>query len=135
MKIVLDTNVYIAAFLSNGLCAEVYQHCLKYHELILSDYILKEVQKNLIRKLDQSAADVSETLEILVEGATRVTPHVFDKPICRDSSDDPILGTALAGMAEYLVTGDDDLLSLKHYKHVRIVSPRDFWAKTMQSES
>jgi putative PIN family toxin of toxin-antitoxin system len=135
MKIVLDTNVYIAALLSRGLCAEVYQHCLEHQEIILSDYILKEIQKNLVRKLGQSAADTAEALEIMAEGATRVTPQTFDKPICRDSSDDPILGTAVAGMAQYIVTGDDDLLSLKHYKHIRIISPRDFWARVMNLES
>ncbi len=133
MKIVLDTNVYIAALVSQGLCAEVYQYCLQYHELVLSDYILREIQRNLVRKFGQSASDVSEALEILAEGALKVTPHPLDKPVSRDSFDDPILGTALAGKVDYLVSGDKDLLSLKHYGHIRIISPRDFWTKMMES--
>lgn len=134
MKIVLDTNVYIAALVSQGLCSEVYQYCLQYHELVLSDYILKEIQRNLVRKFGQSASDVSEALEILAEGALRVSPRPLDKPVSRDSFDDPILGTAIAGKADYLVSGDKDLLSLKYYGRIRIISPREFWTKMMGSE-
>jgi len=134
MKIVLDTNIYIAALVSKGLCAEVYQYCLQYHELVLSDYILEEIQRNLIRKFGQSASDVSEALEILTEGVLKVTPQPLDKPVSRDSLDDPILGTAIVGKADYLVSGDRDLLSLKQYGHIRIISPRDFWTKMMESE-
>jgi len=135
MRIVLDTNLYISAFVSQGLCAEIYLHCLEHHQLILSDYILKEVQRNLARKFGQSASDVSETLQILAEGSSKVTPQAFDKPVSRDPTDDPVIGTAVAGKAHYLVSGDQDLLLLKHYGHIQIVSPRVFWAKTMGFES
>lgn len=134
MKIVLDTNVYLAALVTPGLCAEVYQYCLQHHELVLSDYILREIQRNLARRFGQSASDISEALELLTAGALKVTPRPLEKPVSRDSSDDPILGTALAGQADYLVSEDKDLLSLKHYRRIRIISSRDFWTEMMQSE-
>ena len=135
MRIVLDTNVYISAFVSRGLCAEVYQHCLQHHQLVLSDYILKEIQRNLIHKFGQSPSDVSETLQILVEGSFQAVPQALDHPVSRDSSDDPVIGTAVAGKARYLVSGDPDLLLFKHYGHLQIVSPRKFWEEMMEFES
>ncbi|HTC22198.1 MAG TPA: putative toxin-antitoxin system toxin component, PIN family, partial [bacterium] len=85
--------------------------------------------------LGQSESDISEVLSILAEEATKVIPRKLDKPVCEDPSDDPILGTALAGMADFLVSGDKDLLSLKRYEQIRIVSPREYWAKIMESGS
>jgi len=46
--------------------------------------------------------------------------------ICRDPDDDSILACAMGTGANYLVAGDEDLLGLKTFKGVRIVTPRDF---------
>ena len=56
-----------------------------------------------------------------------VEPAVIDKPVCRDTSDDRIIGTALGGDADFIITGDKDLLVLKKYKGIKIVTPREFW--------
>jgi uncharacterized protein len=134
MKVVLDTNVLIAVFLNPGLCAEIYQYCLKHQELILSAYILGEFQRNLLHKLGQTGPDVAEALETLSGEAVQVTPLPLEKPLCKDPSDDPILGTAVAGRADYLVSGDKDLLALKKFGRIQIVSPRVFWAKVVAKE-
>ena len=47
-------------------------------------------------------------------------------PVCRDFKDDPILACAETSAAEYLVTGDKDLLLLEKYGNCVILSPRDF---------
>jgi predicted nucleic acid-binding protein len=46
--------------------------------------------------------------------------------VCRDKHDDIVLATALAGKADFIVTGDDDLLALKKFRGIRILSPRNF---------
>lgn len=48
--------------------------------------------------------------------------------ICRDSKDDAVIATAVAGNAAYLVTGDDDLLILDSVGGVRILEPAAFVA-------
>jgi predicted nucleic acid-binding protein len=48
--------------------------------------------------------------------------------ICRDKRDEDIIALAAGNNVRYLVTGDDDLLMLKRYEQIEIVSPRDFWA-------
>jgi len=118
MKIVLDTNVIIAAFASRGLCAELLEECLKNYEIILSEYILSEVIQKLITKICIPSRVAQEISNFLKEHATIVTPE-----------DLPIIGTALAGKAQFLITGDKELLKLKMYRTVEIISPRKFWEK------
>jgi predicted nucleic acid-binding protein len=55
-----------------------------------------------------------------------VDPVEAVRGICRDPDDDAILGCALAGEADYFVTGDADLLALKSFKETQILSPRNF---------
>jgi predicted nucleic acid-binding protein len=56
-----------------------------------------------------------------------VNPIDVAADVCRDPNDLPILGTAVAGNADYVVTGDQDLLMLKSYLGITIISPREFY--------
>lgn len=47
-------------------------------------------------------------------------------PVTRDPSDDQVIACAVAARAEYLVTGDDDMLVVAEYQGIRIISPRQF---------
>jgi predicted nucleic acid-binding protein len=109
MRIVLDTNVIVAAFAARGLCADVFEVCLENHTIIISEFILSEVEKTLTRKI----------------GLPKTT--AIDTSACRDKDDVKIIGTALKGKAKIIITGDEDLLILKKYKNTAIVTPREFW--------
>jgi uncharacterized protein len=52
-------------------------------------------------------------------------------PVCRDPDDDVVLATAVAADAEAIITGDEDLLVLKTYTRVRILTPRQFLESTL----
>lgn len=127
MKLVLDTNVIISAFATRGLCAEVFEVCLSEHTIILSEHILAEVANALIKKIHVPEIIQQNIVEYLKEIATIVVPEKFSKNISRDKNDDVIIGTAIAGKAKFLITGDADLLSLKSYQNIKIVTPREFW--------
>jgi hypothetical protein len=51
-----------------------------------------------------------------------------DIHVVRDEEDNKILASALEAGAEYLVTRDNDLLSLEEYEGVKVVNPTEFWA-------
>ncbi len=51
MKVVLDTNVLIAAFIARGACSVLFEHCVEHHELVASEFILDEVRQHLQDKL------------------------------------------------------------------------------------
>jgi putative PIN family toxin of toxin-antitoxin system len=128
MKIVLDTNVLIAAFISHGTCNELMEHCALNHEVVLSPFILDEFKRKLIRKFRFTTHEAEVAVNLLESRFEVVKPLELAKPICRDADDDQIIGTALAGNCEYIVTGDKDLLDLRRAKQIRMISPSDFWA-------
>lgn len=128
MRVVLDTNVIIAAFAARGLCAEVFEICLSDHTVILSEHIISETYEKLIKKIRLPENTAQSIIDYMRDTAEIVTPTVVEESVCRDKDDVKIIGTALKGKAKFIITGDDDLLVLKSYKGIRIVTPREFWS-------
>lgn len=125
MKLVLDTNVVIAALVADGLCRDLVRRRVRGHELCTSELLLKELSATLKRKFKVSATDVPWVHEYRCR-ATLVKPVPLAHPVCRDSDDDVVLATAVAAGAGFIVTGDDDLLALKQHAGIAILSPRQF---------
>jgi putative PIN family toxin of toxin-antitoxin system len=126
MKIVLDTNVLIAAFITRGVCNALLEHCVQQHTLVTSDYILSEFRRHLTGKFKYSVQEAAEAIRLLQSKMEVVIPDVLDVATCRDPADDTILGTATASKAVCIITGDKDLLVLKQFSAVDIVHPSDF---------
>lgn len=97
-------------------------------EIILSPYILDELQRVLPRlnhRLGWSTQEIRDFVDSLALLADLVDPIQTSEPALRDEADQPVLGTFLAAKANYLVTGDKDLLILS--TRYSIVTPADFW--------
>ncbi len=127
MRVVLDTNVIIAAFAARGLCAEIFEVCLAEDVVIISEHILTEVQNKLVEKIRLPKDTVQNIAKYLRDTAELFEPEKVDKAVCRDKDDIKVIGTALSGNAEFIITGDDDLLLLKEYKGVKMITPRQYW--------
>ena len=82
MKVVLDTNVIVAAFAARGLCAELFKVCLSKYEIILSEYILLEVSKNLTKKIKLPQAIVEEILHFLREPSWKKLSNMVRRRRC-----------------------------------------------------
>ena len=131
MKVVLDSSVLIAASISRaGVCAELMEEVLTHHELVLSEFILGEVTGKLTGKFSFPLKEVAAFRRFLAGTATVVEPSVIDSGARRDPDDIPILGTAVAGVAELLVTVDKDLLALGTFQGIDIIKPGEFWKRT-----
>lgn len=128
MKVVFDTNILIAAFLTEGLCSGLLIRARKHDfDLILSDDILREFKGILTKKFKISSSDISEITDIITEAASEILHKVSSTPrICRDPNDDMIIACAVDAAADYIVTGDEDLLTLKKFKKITILNPRSF---------
>ena len=129
MRVVLDTNVIVAAFATKGLCSDIFEICLLDHSIIISEYIFLEVKEKLIEKIHLTQSSVNDIVSYLRNQAEVVMPEELHESVCRDKDDINIIGTALSGNARFIITGDEDLLSLKKYKNVEILTPREFWSK------
>lgn len=127
MRVVLDTNVLIAAFIAHGTCHEILENCIYHYEIVGSSFLLDEFRRNLIRKFGYTKPEAGEAERLLCSRMTLVEPQALEAPACRDPDDDMVLGTALAGHCQWLVTGDADLLFLKRYREISIISSGDFW--------
>jgi putative PIN family toxin of toxin-antitoxin system len=125
--VVLDTNVLLAAFAARGFCEALVAVCLHSHEIVLSEHILDELGEHLEGKLRMPPRQRREIQDLLREQATMVVPALLPASVCSDPGDVPVLGTAVAGRAEALVTGDAALLKLGGIRGVPILSPRQFY--------
>jgi len=128
MKIVLDSNIIVAAYAGRGLCNSLFELCLDRHSIIISEFILREVERTLHNKLKMPLSNVQIIIDYLKEFCMVSTYDTITDDICRDKNDNDIISLAVSNNVDYLITGDNDLLVLKKYKKIKIVSPRDFWA-------
>ena len=126
MRIVLDANVIVAAFAARGLCESVMEVCLSEHEIVLSEELLDEILKSLLQKIKLPSGVVDAIGELLREHSNMVNPISIAPGVCRDPDDLKVLSLAVASKADYIVTGDKDLLVLKKFEGIPILNPRSF---------
>jgi uncharacterized protein len=136
MIVVLDANVIVSgiARYAKGLSAPVRVVRAAVdgeYRLVLSDGIVGEATFALTKtyfgdRLDER--DVAERLLQFKRAGRMVTPSPSIHGIATHWHDDRVLATALEGQADYLVTGDKELLSLDHPFPFEIIHPREFLA-------
>ncbi|MXY24374.1 MAG: putative toxin-antitoxin system toxin component, PIN family [Acidobacteria bacterium] len=125
VSVVFDTNVIVAALLTNGLCHECFRRAVRRRLLVSSPALLQELESTLCRKFGMTSATAA-FLNTFRAQVRLADPMPLPTRVCRDEDDDVVLATAVAAGAERIVTGDDDLLVLGAYEGVRLVSPREF---------
>lgn len=135
MKIIFDTNVLLSAFLHSGLAADVFDVTYLHHDIFISQWILNEFTEKCRVKFRISKSDLNLLIEHVKDGSTIIEPDTDLPDICRDKDDNNILQLATAVKADFIVTGDSDLLDLKSHKGTKIVNPRTFWTKHLQKFS
>jgi len=134
VKIVLDSNVIIAAFAARGLANSIFELCLKEHEICLSERILEEVESALESKLKMRREHVSFYSNFLRKSSVMGAAVDVDESVCRDRNDLHVLGLAEKAGAEIIISGDDDLLELRSFKGIPILSPREFLERQRKAD-
>ena len=128
MKVVLDTNVLISAIMFGGKSRDILEMGISGKiKIAVSQDILKELAEVLVDKkfrvpvsfVQQTIHELSEITELVI-----VTDRIT--VIKDDPDDNHILECAVSAKADYIVSGDSDLLGLKHFKKIKILSPSDF---------
>lgn len=127
MRIALDTNVLISAFATRGLSADVLNLVLSDHQLILGETVLAELQRILRKKLKLPTDTIQEATAFLRTQSVVVSSAPALELAIRDKDDLLVLSEAVHGLAEVLVTGDQDLLSIADQAPIPILTPRGLW--------
>lgn len=127
MKVFLDTNVLVAAFATRGLCEDVLRTVLAEHELVISETVLLELERTLVKKLKVPASKARAAVLFVREQAVIAgAGQPVDWPV-RDPDDLRIVAAAADAAVDVLVTGDKDLLDVASELPISVVSPRGFW--------
>jgi len=129
MKIVIDTNVILSAFLTQGLSSRVLDITIDKHNIFISQWIIDEVSDKLKNKFNIPSNSLSQTLNFIKSVFNIINPEGPLPEICRDKDDNNILHLAKYVKADIIITGDKDLLILKKYNNIAIVNPREFMEK------
>ncbi|MGB6537767.1 MAG: putative toxin-antitoxin system toxin component, PIN family [Xanthobacteraceae bacterium] len=136
-KAVLDTTVLVSAFLARSADSPSVE-LLRFIgrgqvEAYISEDIIQETRRVLLnrksirRRYAYTDDDVQRYLDALVRLATVVSgTHDLPGVVPRDPSDDMIVACAVEAAAEYLVTRDNDLLSLGRRRGIVIITPEEF---------
>jgi hypothetical protein len=129
--VVFDSNVLLAAMFTHGLCETLLDECFVSQDRILlaSDHIMQEFYRRAVTKFGVTPQEAQFDTDFLRKHLQVVEPASVSTDACRDPKDLPILGTAQAAAADYLVTGDKDLLVLQRFEKTIILSPRQFYDK------
>jgi len=121
-RLVLDSNIYISALLWNGNERKLVSSCQEgKYDPIISFYILNEIERVLLKKFNLTTEVVNEYLSEILTFSDLVIPTMKINEIPDDPSDNRILETAVEGMVDYIISGDQHLLNLKQYRDILII--------------
>jgi putative PIN family toxin of toxin-antitoxin system len=128
-RFVADTNILISRFVFlNSVPAQALRRATETGDLLISTETLEELGSVLFRpKFDNY---ISRSRRLAFYESLRITAEFIESvaPIsaCRDPKDDKFLALALTGHAEFILTGDQDLLVLHPFRGIDILNPRQY---------
>jgi uncharacterized protein len=128
MRTVLDTNVVVSGLLWRGNQRRVLDAARDgIIELYTSPVLLEELRdvlsrEKFVKRLEAANVSVRELVDGYSALARVVEVEPIEAVIIRDPDDDMVIGCALTAECEIIVSGDDDLLGLKQYKDIRIIT-------------
>jgi putative PIN family toxin of toxin-antitoxin system len=132
LRIVLDANAYVSALIRpQGPPGQIIMRFLENSfEIVLSPAIVEETVRAFaypkVRKYIRAAVDPELWSEDVILLAQFVAGDDEVEGVSADADDDKYFAAALEGRATLIVTGDPDLLTVKEYRGIRIVTPRVF---------
>ena len=128
MKLVLDTNIFISSFFWGGIPRRIMTRIIDGRDILfVSNEILQEVFFVMARpKFNVSRSLISHFISSIEEIACPVACFGTIQGICRDSDDDKILECAVLGNVDFIVSGDRDLLSLRLFQGIPILTASEY---------
>ncbi|KKU87604.1 putative toxin-antitoxin system toxin component, PIN family [Candidatus Gottesmanbacteria bacterium RIFCSPLOWO2_01_FULL_48_11] len=125
-RIVIDTNIIVSSIVYGGIPKRVVSLVIdEVVEGITSPVLQAELIDVLSKKFLFSIQKLTQAETLIDESFTTVQPtHTIS--ILEDDDDNRVLEAAITGHCDYIVTGDQDLLQLKNYKGIYIVTAKQF---------
>lgn len=126
-RVVIDTNVMVSAYLGGGLETIIVAWTAGKFTLIVSNQVVSEYLEVLSRPRFKITHDeLNDFAALILSKAEFVLPEESIHAVEADPSDNQLIEAAVAGQADYIVSGDKHLLELKEFQGVAIIMPRAF---------
>jgi putative PIN family toxin of toxin-antitoxin system len=123
----------ISALLFSGKSRIVYDYCIEHCDLFISPFLVSEFKEKLAIKFklnDEIVKRIIKSLDITFEN---IIPDTSLPVASRDPDDNYVLQLCESISADYLITGDKDLLVLKYFVETTILSPAEFLNHVIKS--
>jgi uncharacterized protein len=128
LKLVLDTTTFVSAFFWKGNGAQLFRKIEEGRASVYITHELLEAIKEVIKRPKFQAVmnKAGLTPEVIVQKIVSVA-HLVGGPqlhidVCRDSKDNKILECAVNANADYIISGDNDLIVIKKYEQIPIIA-------------
>lgn len=130
MKILIDTNILISGLFFNGLPKRLLSEIdFEKFNVCVNSEIVSEYTDKINNKFSKAKYKIDENLRKKFFSSLNNFEIKSDLKICRDPKDDKFINCAIDAKAIYIVSGDNDLLTIKNFAGIEIVTAREFYEK------
>ena len=130
MRILIDTNILISGLYFHGLPKKLLREIdLEKFNICVNEEIISEYTDKIDNKFSKSKYILDKDLREKIFSSFKNFNKVSDLKICRDPDDDKFINCAIDAKAIYIVSGDNDLLTIKNFAGIEIVTAREFYDK------
>ena len=136
MKILIDTNILISGLYFHGLPKKLLSEIdFEKFNLCVNEEIINEYTEKIDKKFSKSKYILDKDLRQKIFSSFKNFEIKSDLKICRDPDDDKFINCAIDAEAIYIVSGDNDLLTIKNFAGIEIVTAREFYEKYLAKNS
>ena len=135
MRILIDTNILISGLFFGGLPKKLLAELDENFNVCVNEKILSEYNQQIDKKISNPKYNLNEKIREKIFSSLKSFEIKSDLKICRDPDDDKFINCAIDAKAIYIVSGDNDLLTIKNFAGIEIVTAREFYKKYLAKNS
>lgn len=133
MKILIDTNILISGLFFHGLPNQLLSELdFEKFKICINEEIFDEYRLQIDKKVLKPKYHLNRELRNNFFSNLHDFEKVSDLKICRDPKDDKFINCAIDAKAIYIVSGDNDLLTIKNFAGIEIVTAREFYDRYLK---
>ena len=130
IRIIIDTNILISGLYFHELPKKLFREIdLEKFNLCVNQEIIDEYTDKIDNKFSKSKYILDKDLREKIFSGFKSFEKISNLKVCRDPDDDKFINCAIDAKAIYIVSGDNDLLTLKNFDGIEIVTAREFYDK------
>lgn len=128
MRVVLDTNIFISGIFWKGKCRMILDSWKEEKfVLITSSELISELIKVLNDfKIQMPKSMIKHWIKLIINNSEIVEINERVDIVKSDPKDNMVVETAITGKSDYIITQDNDLLRIKQFRNIKILTPEDF---------